>query len=84
MFETLEPAHPHMRNADSGGTREVILQRAEEMFAQKGYRAVSIRSITRTCGVNTAAIHYHFGSKYAVLEEIYQDRKRDTRPEIDL
>ena len=63
-----------MRNADSNRTRDVILKVAEEMFAQRGYRAVAVREITRACGVNTAAIHYHFGSKHAVLEEIFVRR----------
>jgi AcrR family transcriptional regulator len=63
-----------MRNAEINPTRDVILKAAEEMFAQRGYRAVSVREITRACDVNTAAIHYHFGSKHALLEEIFVRR----------
>lgn len=48
-----------------------ILEVAEELFASEGYRAVSLRSIMRACGVNIAAIHYHFGSKEALLEQIF-------------
>jgi AcrR family transcriptional regulator len=44
------------------------------MFAKNGYRAVSLRSIIRECGVNIAAIHYHFGSKGRLLEEIFARR----------
>lgn len=51
-----------------------ILEVAEELFAEQGYRAVSLRSITKASGVNTAAIHYHFGSKQAVLEQIFEIR----------
>jgi AcrR family transcriptional regulator len=53
-------------------TPERILEVAEEMFASQGYRAVSLRSIMRECGVNIAAIHYHFGSKEALLERIFE------------
>jgi AcrR family transcriptional regulator len=49
-----------------------ILEVAEEMFADQGYRAVSLRSITRACNANIAAVHYHFGSKEAVLERIFE------------
>ncbi|SED12069.1 transcriptional regulator, TetR family [Rhizobiales bacterium GAS191] len=51
-----------------------ILEIAEELFAEQGYRAVSLRSITRACGANIAAVHYHFGSKEVVLERIFEMR----------
>src|SRR3546814_15285151 len=44
------------------------------MFAEHGYRAVSLRSITRACDANIAAVHYHFGSKEALLERIFEAR----------
>jgi AcrR family transcriptional regulator len=52
-------------------TRERILQTAEQLFAEKGIDAVSLREITAGAGVNIAAVHYHFGSKKAVLEELF-------------
>jgi len=44
------------------------------MFAELGYRSVSLRSITARAGVNIAAIHHHFGSKQELLEEIFDKR----------
>jgi AcrR family transcriptional regulator len=61
------------RNGDSS-TQDRILAVAEAMFAKDGYRAVSLRSITREAGVNIAAVHYHFGSKQVLLEEIFARR----------
>jgi AcrR family transcriptional regulator len=55
-------------------TPERILATAEEMFAEQGYWGVSLRSITRASGVNIAAIHYHFGSKQELLEQIFEKR----------
>jgi AcrR family transcriptional regulator len=55
-------------------TPDKILDVAETMFAEAGYRAVSLRSITRACGVNIAAVHYHFGSKEVLLEQIFAKR----------
>ncbi len=55
-------------------TADRILDISEAMFAEYGYRAVSLRSITRACNVNIAAVHYHFGSKQVLLEEIFARR----------
>jgi AcrR family transcriptional regulator len=44
-------------------TRQIILEAAQRLFAQKGFAEVSLRELTRVAGVNLAAVHYHFGSK---------------------
>jgi AcrR family transcriptional regulator len=51
-------------------TRQKILDTAERLFAQKGYAATSIRQIIAKAGVNLAAIHYHFGTKEDLLDEL--------------
>lgn len=51
-------------------TIDAILDAAEKLFAAHGYDAVSVREITRAAGVNVAAVHYHFGSKEAVLRGV--------------
>jgi AcrR family transcriptional regulator len=63
-----------MNGAQDLQTPERILATAEEMFAEQGYWGVSLRSITRASGVNIAAIHYHFGSKQELLEQIFEKR----------
>ena len=55
-------------------TPDRIVAAAERMFAEQGYRSVSVRSITVAAGVNIAAIHYHFGSKQELLEAIFNKR----------
>ncbi|WP_158899669.1 transposase [Burkholderia sp. L27(2015)] len=55
-------------------TVDKIIAIAEKMFAEHGYRGVSLRALMRECGVNAAAVHYHFGSKEALLEEIFVRR----------
>ncbi|MGN6573955.1 MAG: TetR/AcrR family transcriptional regulator [Pseudolabrys sp.] len=55
-------------------TADRILDVAEAMFAEHGYKAVSLRSILRECGANIAAAHYHFGSKQQILEAIFVRR----------
>lgn len=52
------------------GTRTRILDAAERLFARHGFDGTSVREITREAGVNVAAVHYHFGSKEAVLRGV--------------
>ena len=58
------------RRAVGARTRERILDTAQELFAAKGVDGVSINEICKQCDVNSAAVHYHFGSKSALVEEI--------------
>jgi AcrR family transcriptional regulator len=57
-----------------GEARERIIEAAEHLFAVDGYDAVSFRDLTAAAGVSLSAIHYHFGSKEAVLSEIFVRR----------
>jgi len=53
-------------------TRKCILDTAERLFALHGYHHTSLRKITGEAGVNLAAVNYHFGSKEALLEAIFE------------
>jgi AcrR family transcriptional regulator len=57
-----------------GEARGRIIEAAEKLFAVDGYDAVSFRDLTAAAGVSLSAIHYHFGSKQAVLSEIFARR----------
>lgn len=58
------------RKADTALTRTKLLDAAAQLFADKGFQAVSIREIALAAGVNSALVNYHFGSKQALFEEI--------------
>jgi AcrR family transcriptional regulator len=63
------------RTASNGeATRRRIMSVAERLFAQRGLDAVSIRDITERAKANTAAIHYHFGSKHKLIVAILERR----------
>jgi len=49
--------------AEAERTRQKILDRAERLFARKGYRAVSTRELALACGVHPYTIQHHFGAK---------------------
>jgi len=51
-------------------TKQKILNTAERLFAETGYSATSLRHIISEAGVNLAAIHYHFGSKQDLLDQV--------------
>jgi AcrR family transcriptional regulator len=65
-------SHQAMENGIA--TRERLLDTAERLFAMRGLDSVSIRDITEESGDNTAAIHYHFGSKRDLLVAILRRR----------
>jgi AcrR family transcriptional regulator len=55
-------------------TREKILDVAEKLIGEQGYAATSLRQIIAVAGVNLAAVHYHFGSKEEMLNEVVERR----------
>ena len=56
------------------GTKEKILDTAEELFAEYGFDATSLRAITAAAQVNLAAVNYHFGSKEALIDAVFARR----------
>ena len=62
-------------------TRNRILDSAESLFAQKGISATSLRAITKDAQVNLAAVHYHFGSKDALLDAVLERRAQPVNQE---
>lgn len=56
-------------------TREKLVAAAERLFAERGVDNVSLREINRAAGQkNVAALHYHFGSRRALLVAIFERR----------
>ena len=55
-------------------TKAQVLHAAERLFALNGFQNVSVRDITAAAGVNLASVNYHFGSKDALLFEIFRRR----------
>jgi AcrR family transcriptional regulator len=56
--------------------RQRLIRASEQLFADHGWNAVSIRTIVAAAGVNLAALHYHFGSKEQLLSEIFAARAK--------
>jgi AcrR family transcriptional regulator len=53
-------------------TREKLLDVAGRIFADRGYRAATIREICVAAGANVAAVNYHFGDKLGLYTAVVQ------------
>lgn len=52
--------------------RAAILGVAEELFAERGYSATSIRTIADAAGFTPAMVHYYFGNKESLLQAVLE------------
>jgi AcrR family transcriptional regulator len=59
---------------EENNTKNRILEKAEALFAEKGYHAVSIREITSAAKSNMAAVNYHFSGKKNLYMEVFRTR----------
>ena len=55
-------------------TKERLLSTAEQLFAEHGFAATSLRQLTACADVNIAAVNYHFGSKENLITEVFRRR----------
>ena len=62
-------------------TKAQVFNAAERLFALHGFQNVSVRDITAEAGVNLASVNYHFGSKDALLFEIFRRRTSEMNRE---
>ncbi len=53
-------------------TRERLLAEAARLFADQGFRKVTVREICRAAAANVAAVNYHFGDKLGLYREVLQ------------
>ena len=53
-------------------TRERVLRAAAQLFADRGFKKVTVRDICRAARANVAAVNYHFGDKSALYREVLQ------------
>ena len=57
-------------------TREKLIDAAGQVFAERGYRAATIREICRLAGANVAAVNYTFGDKMGLYTEVLRHSVR--------
>ncbi len=57
-------------------TKDKILNTAIKLFAQKGYKATTMREIAKEVGIRQSAIYNHFKNKEALMQAIIEELKK--------
>ena len=63
---------------DETDTRQAIKDTALELLVRHGYRGTSFGDISAALGTTRANIHYHFGNKQALVDEVLGDYMQAT------
>jgi AcrR family transcriptional regulator len=63
--------------------KETILDIGERLFAQRGYRAVSIREVAQAAGLGTASFYTYFPSKESYYAQILERLERRGSEEVE-
>jgi AcrR family transcriptional regulator len=65
--------------ANGRATREEVLRRAAEVFAESGYHGASLRAIARNAGIDHSTLLHHFGNKTDLLLSVLRWRDEEVR-----
>jgi len=73
------PARRRAKHKAPELTREKLIEAAGSVFAERGYRAATIREICRRAGANVAAVNYTFGDKLGLYTEVLRHSVRASK-----
>jgi AcrR family transcriptional regulator len=59
-------------NVLTKNVKDRLLDAAEELFCERGFKGTSIRDIAASAGCNIASVNYYFGSKEKLYEEVWR------------
>lgn len=70
-----DPASPRemLKARKQAQVREEIVRVAARLFAERGYRAVTIDDIANELGFTKSAVYYYFGNKAEILWQIFEE-----------
>lgn len=60
-----------MNIKDGLSTREKIINASIDLFAEKGFRDISVREIAKAVGIKASSLYKHYESKEDILESIF-------------
>src|SRR6202042_3724784 len=67
---TREGGLPGPSGPARSGRRADVVQLAADLFAQKGYRATTVREVADAAGILSGSLYHHFDSKESIGDEI--------------
>ena len=53
-------------------TRQRLLEAGAQLFAERGFKEVTVRDICKEAGANVAAVNYYFRDKWGLYKELLQ------------
>ena len=62
------------QRSENEETRHAILSAAQDLFMERGYRAVTTRMVADASGVRQPLLYYHFEDKEALYLEVQRER----------
>jgi len=64
--------------------KQLIIKKAREVFAEKGFRKVTMKDIVDACEISRGGLYLYFDSVEKVFLEVLSDEKSKVDPEISL
>lgn len=58
-------------------TKDLLLEKALDLFSKEGYDAVSVRKLTRAIGIRESSFYNHYSAKKDLLNEIFRLMQKD-------
>ncbi len=66
------PGRP--KGKQSEARQKLILDKAEQLFAENGFHAVTLRQVAKAAEVDTALLHYYFKHKRGLFDQVFRRR----------
>lgn len=67
---------------DQSVRKKQIMEKAKELFAEKGYYPVTVEEVAEACGVAKGTLYLYFDSKVDLFVEIFVDAHREIIEQI--
>ncbi|OBT13479.1 TetR family transcriptional regulator [Vibrio sp. UCD-FRSSP16_10] len=64
-------------------TKQKIIEVAESLFAENGFKETSLRRITGGANVNLASVNYHFGDKKTLIRAVLDRYLEEFMPQLE-
>ena len=63
-------------------TEQIILEKAKEVFMQKGFAGARMQAIADAAGINKAMLHYYYRSKEKLFKVIIEEVVKELAPKL--